>query len=450
MNEELEEKVLESFEYAQEGEYEKAIEFIDGLKDDPELEREDQNVTRMFNNYLICCIHAKEHEKGGKFADALQDIAHINPHIYHNSACLYCFTDQPEKAVEQIKLARIYGGMELIDILKDDEDLRPIFDHPEFLEAIKPRERKAEAIFTIIPEEGTDHHLFEEISLDEVFSIYFTYRDEVDEELLTDLQEMVEEFYKRTDWKSIGAVEDELIFHPISFYNGFEIHIKGIANPREAITDLIESTKSVSDDLIQILLLRREWDEENEVPGVSVEDDELPEFSYPDSWEEFWKNSFDERKPIPYPEDVEGMYSYMVGQDGDYISELRGSVIYFPDLRISYGLVDIDYLPYDDASERASEILQEKLAKYFYGEVPAVFNREPEMDGPLDRIEHDGRTGFAFAVKRDNMVEYYGYGYRYKEYELFLALREVIEELGLTPVIHWDRRDVYIFNLWEK
>jgi hypothetical protein len=450
MDEKLEEKVLKSFEYAQGGQYKKAVDFIDDIKEHPDLDREDPNVTRMFNNYLICCIHAKEYEKGSEFADTLQDIAHLNPHIYHNSACLYCYTNQLEKAVEQVQLARIYGGMELIDLLKGDEDLSPIFKHPGFIKAIEPRERKADAIFTIIPEDGMENPLFKEISTDNVISIFFTYKEDFTDPLFEKIKEVVDEWFERTDWKALGAVEDELIMHPATFYRGFEIHIRGIHSPEETLIDLIKSVKNVSEDLIQILVILREWDDENEVPGISINSDQLPEFSYPENQEEFWENSFDESKPPPYPEDIEGMYSYMVTEEGGYVSELRGSIIHFPNLRIGYGLVDIDYLDYDETSGKASEVLQEKLAKYFYDEVPAVFNREPEMDGPLDRIEYNGRKGLAFAIKRDDVVEYYGYGYRYKEYEIFLALRELIEEMGLSSVIHWDRGDVYIFNLWEE
>jgi hypothetical protein len=118
-------------------------------------------------------------------------------------------------------------------------------------------------------------------------------------------------------------------------------------------------------------------------------------------------------------------------------------------LRIGYGLLDVEDLPYDDAAVRASLVLRKHLARWFHGEVPVVWNKQGEEDGALDRIERDGRRAFAFAIRRDELLTSYATRFRYREHELFYALRDTVAELGLSGVVHWDRGDVFIVNLWE-
>jgi len=444
------EELLKTFELASEGKHDEAIELTERIKERPDLDTEDQNVLRMFNNYLICCIHAKQYDKGSRFADGVQELGPGNPHIYHNAACLYCHTDQLEKAVEQIRLARKYGGMELIRLLTKDEDLKPIFDHPGFIEAISPKKRKAEPVFMMIPKEGPDHPMFRELEDGQCISMYFTYREGWDKERFKSVNKALNSWFDSIDWSTAGGSKDDIQSGVKGFPNGFELHVLGISTPNRIVALAIDKFKEISGDLIQVLILKREFDMESNAPGATIQDKDTPEFDHPGSEEEFWQKSFDGNEPIPYSEDVDGMFQVITLNDGNVLSELRGPTIYIPGLRISYELANVDDLPYDEVSEKASQLLQLKLAKYFYGDVPDIYNKESEPDGPLDRIEKDGRKGFAFVIKRDHMLEGYHSRFRMKEYEMFLALREVIDEMGLEPVIHWYRGDVYIFNIWER
>jgi tetratricopeptide (TPR) repeat protein len=445
-----EKDILRTFSLAQEGEFKKAIALIETILKDPKLDRTADNVLRMINNYLICCIHAQEYEKGSAFADSVQDLAPSNYHIFHNAACLYCYTGQLEKAVEQVKLARKYGGMALIKLLEKDEDLRPIFDHPGFIEAITPKKRLAKPVLVKIPDKGPAHHLFKGLPENEGISMFFTYKSDFDEGEFKKAEKAITSWYKGTDWKSMGTYDEKVRLSPIPYKNGFEVHFMGVRSPRKAMEDAIRRFKTIKPDLVELLILRRALDKGCDALGPVVEDPTAPEFKVTESEEEFWSLTFDVKKPIPYPEDAKGMLTVFPMNDGSMVTELRGPITYMPGLRISYGLVNVKELACDDASKRAGQLLQKKLAKYFYREMPDVFNKEGELDGPLDRIEKDGRKGFAFALKRDQLVEPYSKRFRYKEYELFSALGEVIKELGLAPVIHWSRDYAYIVNIWEN
>jgi hypothetical protein len=139
-------RVLATFAPAMEGDYAGAMALIEDLLQE-DLDWRDENILRMFNNYLICCLKERQHARGGAFADRLQEVAPGNPHIYHNAACLYCFTGQLDRAMEQIRLGRRHGGEALMKLLADDDELAPIAARREFLELVgraRPREDPAE------------------------------------------------------------------------------------------------------------------------------------------------------------------------------------------------------------------------------------------------------------------------------------------------------------------
>ena len=135
-------RVLATFVPAAAGDYAEAMILIEDLLN-WELDWKDENVLRMFNNYLICCLKEQHYARGSAFADRLEEVAPGNPHIYHNAACLYCFTGQLERAMEQIRRGREHGGEALMKLLADDDELCPIADRQEFRELVgKPPPKK--------------------------------------------------------------------------------------------------------------------------------------------------------------------------------------------------------------------------------------------------------------------------------------------------------------------
>ena len=48
------------------------------------------------------------------------------------------------------------------------------------------------------------------------------------------------------------------------------------------------------------------------------------------------------------------------------------------------------------------------------------------------------------------MIATYPGCFRFREHELMAGIVEGIGKLGLEPVIHWDRGEVYIVNVWER
>jgi hypothetical protein len=149
-------RVLATFVPAAAGDYAEAMILIEDLLN-WELDWNDENVLRMFNNYLICCLKEQHYARGSAFADRLDQVAPGNPHIYHNAACLYCFTGQLERAMEQVRRGHEHGGEALMKLLADDDELAPIAGRQEFRELVgkaQPKEARSEDDPSGTPQSG--------------------------------------------------------------------------------------------------------------------------------------------------------------------------------------------------------------------------------------------------------------------------------------------------------
>jgi len=165
----------------------------------------------------------------------------------------------------------------------------------------------------------------------------------------------------------------------------------------------------------------------------------------------FWRSSFDVDRPRPPMLDPAGMFSMIQLDDGSMVSERRCVMPHLPGIRVGYGLVDVEDREVDDRAREVGETVRRCLDGTFPdGLRPMVFNRDAEPDGTIDPIAAHGRRGYAFALQREQMIAPYPGAFRYREYELLSGLASAVDELGLAPVIHWSRDEVYIVNLWER
>ena len=98
--------------------------------------------------------------------------------------------------------------------------------------------------------------------------------------------------------------------------------------------------------------------------------------------------------------------------------------------------------------------LRRHLAEQFYGVPPTYLSRTGDHNGGIDPIRYANRNGFAVAVSglSPEFVVYYPDVFRPCEAEMFAALRAVVRECGLAPVVHWSRTGggTWIYNIWER
>lgn len=85
----------------------------------------------LINSLLIAAFNVGKIKEGVETADLFQEYAHRNNYFFHSAACLYMADNQLEKAMSQLILARKHG-YPLMDRIKNDQDLEPLFDDDRF------------------------------------------------------------------------------------------------------------------------------------------------------------------------------------------------------------------------------------------------------------------------------------------------------------------------------
>ncbi len=181
----------------------------------------------------------------------------------------------------------------------------------------------------------------------------------------------------------------------------------------------------------------------------AVRDPDAPEvYVEEDDW---WERSFDFAQPPPLSEPEDGPSFMMMQSPKGMIPEIRLMPIRFDDVRVIYGLDDVDDAPPHARHDEVRAAIGEAFHASFRGAAPTWFNRK-EVENGLDSITKNGRKGYAFALSgmRPAFVVHYPSGFRFREAELLEGLRAAVLKLGLAKVVHWSRSaGTWIFNVWE-
>ena len=184
------------------------------------------------------------------------------------------------------------------------------------------------------------------------------------------------------------------------------------------------------------------------LPGDGL-DPRAPSFDpEPEDDDALWSAAFGSTHPPTLPEEIDPCDYY----DPDEMSEIR-LPIWDSSVKIVYGIVnDVEDLEWEPRATEVARVVLAALKDRFGGRAPQLWNKSSEADGPVDRIERDGRKGYGFAVQMndDAMFRTYPGAVRFREYELVLALCDAVRALDLEPVVQWTRYDPYIVNLWER
>jgi hypothetical protein len=414
----------------------------------------DVEVLKLFNNYLIACLHSNEYVKGLEAIEKLHNAAPLNPHIYHNAACLYCKSGELTLAIAQVRLARKFGGSMLVKCLMNDVDLAPIAGHLDFIDVITPLKRKYEPQILTIPFEGINHFQFDELGKDEMVSLFFIFRSAFDDMRKKSIASMINTMTRGEEWT------DRLVENTIKYYGWRDgtvigkdfitLHIKDIWQPKYLMLEIYNLVQSFDEQLVECFFVKRELAGMYfGTTALSVTESSLAAaFAVVHSEMEFWKCSFSYADTYPSPE-YPGKLKCYGHHDGSETIELR-SLVYDPFFRISYGLVKADIIKDNERSINIFQFIQDELSKYFEDEIPTISNTAGELK--VDRITAHGRIGYALEITNDEILEcfYTRYAFRIKEVEIFKALKDTIFQFKLSPVIHWHRNLVYTFHLWES
>lgn len=302
----------------------------------------------------------------------------------------------------------------------------------------------------IIPNDALESEFFESVPEDESLEAFVTF-----DPPLTRSNALSRAFGGRDDHKTVALAVDEWASRAApetaivkeADSATFRIGAVGLADPRAAMRSLVEVVGKTGFGIRDVVFLRRTIDEDGS-PGSTVDDPRMLATEDVGSEDEYWDASFDLSRAPPPVEDPAGMFSILQMKDNSMVMELRVS-LHIPDVRVSYGLVDVDDRKSDARADELSKRIGEALRASFGSKAPDFYDREAKKGG-IDCIARGDRKGWAFAFQRDDLLASMVGRFRYREYELLMAMREVVLGEKLAPVVHWLRDSVYIVNLWQS
>ena len=185
-------------------------------------------------------------------------------------------------------------------------------------------------------------------------------------------------------------------------------------------------------------------------PATPHPDDPQGE-DYFSSFEEYAEIALDPSETAPRSENLsELLGGRWLRPHEDLVCDERVLSLYRDDVRICYGITQPPNLPADERTARVNAVVDAHLARLFDRAKIWVFPGNQDWRTPvaltrdgspgIERIEILGRRAYAFGIDATDLLQDVGPDvFRYREPELMEALAGAVAELGLAPVILWQR-----------
>ena len=95
------------------------------------------NAVYALNNYFYSALSAKAYARAAKWANDphIQELAEVNPYIFHNTACIYARLGKLDAALDQVKKAKKFKYSRM-DKIASDTELKKLYGNPEFKKAV--------------------------------------------------------------------------------------------------------------------------------------------------------------------------------------------------------------------------------------------------------------------------------------------------------------------------
>ncbi|HUQ01023.1 MAG TPA: tetratricopeptide repeat protein [Kofleriaceae bacterium] len=288
----------------------------------------------------------------------------------------------------------------------------------------------------IVPEEGIEHPSLAVLEPGQLLSVMMTFVDPLDDDRLDRIRAVVVGVLDRVDWDHFGGACELVVEHDdVSLHVAFVKHaVKKLARRtqpgdlRPVVRDVLAAASSAS-PFAEVLLSRQELPRKGSHVLQPVDDPR-------------------DTDPVSEPE---GGLFMMFPSPAGHVPERRNARLWLQDLRICYGLPAVDYREPDARCTQVEAAVTTAFERVFRGLPPRFRDRHGAV-GRVNALVKDGRRGYGIFV--DGMdprfLMHYPSASRFREYELFQAVREVCGAVGLRPVVHWYREGgTYLVNVWE-
>ncbi len=295
-----------------------------------------------------------------------------------------------------------------------------------------------------IPEAGINHANFERLAKNECIDMMFNFAYYLDEDAAALLDKLLNLWINKTNWKEAGG---KPVFITEIQENILHLAITNVRSPQKAIRMLVFELQRVPLGLESVYFCGRKVSRKGRMEEVLQEPLTANQVVYNDE-QAWWDASFDWEKAPPISEQVERVIATTA--DGQsQLMEKRGMRLYLDDCRIVYGTAGAEVFSRNNYCTSIATYLTQLFGKYFHGFPPKLLNKYGDPDH-VDLLIRQGRQGYRFRLEPALLTVNYPKTFRFKEYELMLLLREAIQTLHLSPVIHWTRDEYYEINLWES
>jgi hypothetical protein len=249
------------------------------------------------------------------------------------------------------------------------------------------------------------------------------------------------------------------------------VAVTGVKTAQHGLGLLRETLIGMGVPVARAVLVRLRADGDRDALVRGMDPSARPQVEYDDHGE-WWRACFDPSAPPPLSEDRSELArdtSALLEIGTTTYAERRGLPLHVNGMRICYGLGDarLDHDPAKSSTgdsksehERGREVarvlqgaVEERLCGGESGAArPAFYNHLLQAGAPLDRVRAGTRAGYSCALQASDLREFlHSHLFRYREYELMLAVRDTARALGLEPVVCWRRfSGRYVLQLWER
>ncbi len=309
----------------------------------------------------------------------------------------------------------------------------------------------------IVPEEGSESPLFKVVDTADTVEATVLFRGALTEAELDEAERAVFAWFSGAEWGGrMPILVDETLTASC-----LHVAVTGVRTAQRALGLLLETLASVGVPVARAVLVRLRADGDRDALVRGMDPSARPQVEYDDP-REWWDACFDHRAPPPLSEDRAELArdnNALLEMGRTTYAERRGLPLHVADMRICYGLGDAIFDDAEAYRERRGDVadaLKNALDAHFSaddaGGRPAFYNHALQANAPLDRVRAGGRAGYSCAFRAADLRDFlHDHLFRYREYELMLAVRTVVRLLDLEPVVCWRRfNGRYVLQVWER
>lgn len=321
----------------------------------------------------------------------------------------------------------------------------------------------------VLPAGGLEHPVFDTADIESHLIAVIGLSKNLTDQEQEYLRKVIEAWERGTNPRGKLYTEDKWV-SPFNIY----MRIQNLEDPRLEMSLLIDELDKAGFPINEILYARWGQPPHEKVMQPNA-DPRMPKNmeAYFENFDEYWEAVWNPDGPTPAPENYFYLKGALQDKHGKLTLEERHTPLWLADVKICMGAMSgagEDYLEPNERSQQvADSVIAAVEARFATTWVKPGLERRPILpttragDVGVERIEYRGRTGYSFAFECGYLLQWFSSPRcRWREPEVMEALREVIRELDLEPVILWQRFQeqipmlpmgrptVMVVNLWDR